>query len=132
MRLEQKNDWSRAERRGEGRDLFSLHKARKKDRFGLDRQIWFRDLDYAQNRWDGCFGAATAKPAPPVDPSDPSRMPRMTAWPGNNEDTDVQPRDCARFKSTGVSEVPSRVNGGADRVWGRICLLEWQGRGRRY
>src|SRR5438270_3319478 len=81
MRLEQKNDWSRAERRGEGRDLFSLHKARKKDRFGLDRQIWFRDLDYAQNRWDGCFGAATAKATPPVDPSDPSRMPRMTAWP---------------------------------------------------
>src|SRR5438270_13517549 len=74
------------------------------------------------------------KSCSPVDPSDTSRMPRMTAWPGNNEDTDVQTRDCARFKSTGVSEVPSRVNGGAYRFLGPdlSCLLEWQGRGRRY
>jgi hypothetical protein len=40
VRLQQKNECSRAERRGEGRDEFPLHKARKKDRFGLDRQIW--------------------------------------------------------------------------------------------
>jgi hypothetical protein len=41
VREQQKNDCSRAGRRGEGRDEFSLHKAREKDRFGLDRPIWF-------------------------------------------------------------------------------------------
>src|SRR5258707_1636061 len=56
----------------------------------------------------------------PVDPSDPSRMPRVTAWPGNNEDTDVQTRDCARFKSTEAFGVPSRVIGGVYRIRGRI------------
>src|SRR5882762_8278750 len=39
-------------------------------------------------------------------------MPRVTAWPGNNGDTDVQTRDCARFKSTGGFGVASRVSQG--------------------
>jgi hypothetical protein len=66
------------------------------------------ELVYAQNRWDGCFRGSCDASCSPVDPSDPSRMPRVTAWPGNNWDTDVQTRDCARFKSTEASGVPSR------------------------
>src|ERR1700730_9084428 len=51
-------------------------------------------------------------------PVDPSRMPRVTAWPGNNGDTDVQTRDCARFKSTEAFGVPSRVIGSIyRRLW---------------
>src|SRR5882757_3628611 len=75
----------------------------------------------------------------PVDPSDPSRMPRVTEWPGNNGDTDVQTRDCARFKFTDALGVPSRVvleeftelelNLSHLRVWRG---LEWRGRGYRY
>src|SRR6267143_6680809 len=69
-------------------------------------------LDYAQNRWDGCLRGGYGESCSPVDPSDPSRMPRVTAWPGNNGDTDVQTRDCARFKSTGGFGVASRVSQG--------------------
>ena len=79
-------------------------------------------LDYAQNRWDGCFGGGQDESCSPVDPSDPSRMPRVPEMPGNHEDTDVQTRDCARFKSTEAFGVPSRVISGLNwrgrRIWG--------------
>src|ERR1700761_5920585 len=55
--------------------------------------------DYAQNLWDGCFRGGDSESCSPVDPS---RMSRMADWPGNDEDTGVQTRDCARFKSTGA------------------------------
>jgi hypothetical protein len=99
-KFEQKNDCSRTERRGEGRVWFSLHKTRKKPALAWIVRSGLGDLDSAQNRWDGCFRDSYDESCSPVDPSDPSRMPRVTAWPGNNKDTDVQTRDCARFKST--------------------------------
>jgi hypothetical protein len=39
--FEAKEAGSRAERCDEGRDNFSRHRGAEKDRYGLDRQIWF-------------------------------------------------------------------------------------------
>jgi hypothetical protein len=43
-KFEQKNDCSRAERRGEGRDWFLSSQDAEKARFGLDRPIWFEQI----------------------------------------------------------------------------------------
>jgi hypothetical protein len=64
VRLKQKNDCSRAERRGEGGDNFSLHKARIKTALVWIVRSGLTDLDYAQNRWDGCFRGSYGGAAP--------------------------------------------------------------------
>ncbi len=132
--LKQKNDCSRAERRGEGRDEFSLHKSAEKDRFGLDRPIWFNRSGLRTKPMGWVLQGQLRWNCSPVDPSDPSRLSRVTAGPGNNGDTDVQTRDCARFKSTEAFGVPSRVIDGSLANW-RLDLSHlwgWRGRGCRY
>src|SRR5205823_4571006 len=86
--------------------------ARKKDRFGLDRRIWFYRSGLRTKPMGWVLQGRLVDP-----PVDPSRMPRMTAWPGNNEDTDVQTRDCARFKST----EPFEGRQGISRGYCRTC-----------
>ena len=51
--------------------------------------------DYAQTYGMGASGAADEESCSPVDPS---RMPRVPDWPESEAHTDVQTRDCARFK----------------------------------
>jgi hypothetical protein len=52
------------------------------------------DLGYAQNLWDGCFRAARKSCSQWIHHGCLERL----NWPGNDRDTGVQTRDCARFK----------------------------------
>ena len=101
-------------------EMSSLFTRRGKDRFGLDRPIWFNRSGLRTKPMGWALQGQLRWSCSPVDPSDPSRMPRVTAWPGNNEDTDVQTRDCARFKSNGGFGVASRVIGGVYRIGARF------------
>src|ERR1700678_1826966 len=106
----------RAGRNGEGREDLSSNARR------TNRLAWTTHKTYGM----GASGRLCCK----LLPVDPPRMPRSSDSPGNSEDTDIQTRDCARFKdrresggkSTGISE----LSGLEDRVVFRSRLKNIQ------
>ena len=96
---------------------------------GLDGQICFQQIWTTHKTYGmGASGAAHGESCSPVDPS---RTPRVPAWPGNIADTDVQTRDCARFKDRRPLGRKSTTMMSDPPLWPGPCLRRrrWTGIG---